>query len=125
MSRAQKTADYEKTDVQPRYILLSGLLLFVFVGLSMAVISFAIHALQPQSRAGNPVFAGEQDRVGPRLEVAPSADRAELERSAAARLETYGWTDKALGRAHIPIERAMALLAAQGWPDKESGGASR
>ncbi|PTM86960.1 hypothetical protein [Mycoplana dimorpha] len=124
MSRAQKTADYEKTDVQPRHILLAGLSLFVFVLLSIAVISGALYWLQPQNRAGYPVFAGEQDRGGPRLEVDPSADRAELQRSAAARLETYGWTDKALGRAHIPIERAMALLAEQGWPDKENGGAS-
>lgn len=33
-----------------------------------------------------------------------------------AQLESYGWVDQAAGVAHIPIERAMALIAEQGLP---------
>ncbi|RIK40359.1 MAG: hypothetical protein DCC55_15295 [Chloroflexi bacterium] len=33
-----------------------------------------------------------------------------------AQLESYGWVDQAAGVAHIPITRAMALVAEQGLP---------
>src|SRR5262245_44619884 len=32
-------------------------------------------------------------------------------------LETYGWTDRAAGVAHIPIERAMQIIATEGLPE--------
>lgn len=56
----------------------------------------------------------------PRLQVDRLADRQAVlgpERLAS----TYGWTDKARGRAHIPVEDAMRLMAQQGWPDPEAG----
>jgi hypothetical protein len=31
-------------------------------------------------------------------------------------LNTYGWTDQKAGVAHIPIDRAMALIAQRGLP---------
>lgn len=64
-----------------------------------------------------PADTGSQVPPPPRLQVDERADRAAIERAAEAKLEGYGWTDRAAGRAHIPIARAMALLAARGWPD--------
>ena len=32
-------------------------------------------------------------------------------------LASYGWTDRNAGIAHIPVDRAMAILAERGWPD--------
>jgi hypothetical protein len=55
----------------------------------------------------------------------PLADRARIEAEAAARLSGYGWADRETGRARIPIERAMTLLAEHGWPDPDAGGAGR
>jgi hypothetical protein len=54
----------------------------------------------------------------PRLQVDPLADRQVVlgpERLAS----TWGWTDKARGRAHIPVEDAMRLMAERGWPGAE------
>lgn len=56
----------------------------------------------------------------PRLQVDPLADRQVVlgpERLAS----TWGWTDKARGRAHIPVEDAMRLMAERGWPSAEAG----
>ncbi|MGE0744819.1 MAG: hypothetical protein AB7K86_06205, partial [Rhodospirillales bacterium] len=60
----------------------------------------------------------------PRLQVDPAADRAVLEAAARALLTGYGWTDRAAGRARIPIERAIEILAARGWPQPPSTGAA-
>jgi hypothetical protein len=55
----------------------------------------------------------------PRLEVVPGATLAEVNRVAARRLETWGWSNRAAGLAHVPIERAMQLQARRGWSDPE------
>ncbi len=38
-------------------------------------------------------------------------------------LNSYGWVDQQAGVAHIPIERAMDLVAERGLPVRPSGGA--
>lgn len=47
----------------------------------------------------------------PRLQSNPPVDRVTQYRLQAQRLESYGWADADHHVAHIPIERAMALLA--------------
>ena len=47
----------------------------------------------------------------PRLQVNPDRDIEQLRAAEAERLSTYGWVDRGEGIAHIPVERAMALLA--------------
>jgi hypothetical protein len=32
-------------------------------------------------------------------------------------LETYGWTDRSAGMVHIPIEKAMQIVAEEGLPE--------
>lgn len=49
----------------------------------------------------------------PRLQAAAPVDRITVYRMQRAQLESYGWIDQPQGIAHIPIERAMTLLAAQ------------
>ncbi|NLR97262.1 hypothetical protein HGP17_10505 [Rhizobium sp. P38BS-XIX] len=115
--RQPDAAGYEASDVSIRVILLAGVGLFAGIGLSI-LIAFGILSLvkpvpQPPSR---PFRA--QPLGGPRLEVSPLADRARLQAQAQGRLEGYGWTDKANQIAHIPIDRAMAILATRGWPDQ-------
>ena len=47
----------------------------------------------------------------PRIQVNPDRDIEELRASERAQLESYGWVDRTAGIAHIPIERAMSLVA--------------
>jgi hypothetical protein len=42
-----------------------------------------------------------------------------------ARLESYGWVDRANGVAHIPIERAMALVVEENRQQGDAGPAGR
>ena len=49
----------------------------------------------------------------PRLQAEPAADLVAERAQQRQRLEGYGWVDRDGGIAHIPIERAMALLAAR------------
>jgi hypothetical protein len=51
--------------------------------------------------------------AGPPLEPDPAATLAQFRAQKAALLEGYGWVDRAHGVAHIPIDVAMRILAAQ------------
>jgi hypothetical protein len=103
--------------------LLTGVGLFAGVGVSLIVVFGILRSVEPTS--GPPAAVFTPARGGPRLEVSPSADRDALQSQAQGRLHDYGWTDRTAQIAHIPIDRAMAILAARGWPDPDNGQESR
>ena len=99
---------------------------FAILGtLSLIAVSVAVVALmyglfdQARPRHSSPPQPVYARTAEPRLETRPILDRLAVERRARARLEGYGWVDRKAGIAHIPIERAMAIQAARGWPDPE------
>jgi hypothetical protein len=61
----------------------------------------------------------------PRLQAVPRTDRIALYRAQRQQLESYGWVNQHDGVAHIPVERAMALLAAQQGAAHGQGGTQR
>jgi hypothetical protein len=60
----------------------------------------------------------------PRLQVNPPADRIAQYRLQTQQLTTYGWTDASHRTAHIPIERAMALLVRKQAASRPENGSS-
>lgn len=50
---------------------------------------------------------------GPALQSAPQLDLAAYRAAKARRLNSLGWVDAAQGMAHLPIDEAMALMAAR------------
>lgn len=48
-----------------------------------------------------------------RLSSKPEEEITALQREKRSRLESYGWIDRPGGLAHVPIERAMHMLASQ------------
>ena len=58
----------------------------------------------------------------PRLQVDPNAEYQDYLSSQMEVLNTYGWASREEGRARIPIERAMKLVAEGGLPAQSSGG---
>jgi hypothetical protein len=46
----------------------------------------------------------------PRLQVTPESELQAFRAQQAERLRSYGWSDRANGRVHIPIDKAMELL---------------
>jgi len=52
----------------------------------------------------------------PRLQENPAVDLARLRAEERRRSSAYGWVDRKAGIAHIPLERAMDILAKTGLP---------
>ncbi|HBY99036.1 MAG: hypothetical protein M5U01_19955 [Ardenticatenaceae bacterium] len=52
----------------------------------------------------------------PRLQPEPQQEMQALRAEQEALLHSYGWVDKQAGVVHIPIDRAMQLLAQRGLP---------
>lgn len=57
----------------------------------------------------------------PRLQTNPIVDLAQYQSAQRAKLNSYGWVDRAGGTIHIPIERAMDLIAQRGLPTRGLG----
>jgi hypothetical protein len=66
--------------------------------------------------APSPIQAANQRRLppAPNLQTTPEKDLATVRAEEEARLGSYGWVDESQGIAHIPIARAMAILAERG-----------
>ena len=52
----------------------------------------------------------------PRLQSSPTADLRAMRGREAKELNGYGWVDRPAGVIHIPIDRAMRLVADRGLP---------
>jgi len=50
----------------------------------------------------------------PRLQVFPVRHWTDFQTAEKERLESYGWMDRSTGAVHIPIERAIDLVAERG-----------
>jgi hypothetical protein len=102
-------------------------LMFIGVMVGLAAIGEAAGALLQRgyevARRPAPVTqqqAARQVPPEPRLQVDPLADRQTMV-GPDRRARTFGWTDRANGRAHVPVEVAMRLMAQRGWPQPEGG----
>lgn len=111
---------HEPTDVRVRSIVYAILGLIAAIAGSAAFVGGVLFALRDrEDQVSVPaVWRATLFPPEPRLQLAPQADRKALEEAARAQLARYGWTEER-GRARIPIQRAMELLAAHGWPDPD------
>ena len=64
-----------------------------------------------------------KDNGAPMLEIDERGQFHDYLMNQEKQLNSYGWVDKDAGVAHIPIERAMALIAERGLPVKPQGAA--
>ena len=64
----------------------------------------------------SPIEAMPMPPPQPPLQTAPDEDLARFRAAEQARLGSVGWVDRASGIVHIPVARAMQMLAEQGWP---------
>src|SRR5262249_31217894 len=79
----------------------------------------SIEALAP------PTFPDETGaRPGPRLQAEPSTDFQKMRAAELSHLNGYGWVDRKAQIAHIPISRAMEIVAGSGLPTTIGAGAS-
>lgn len=117
--RQKASPQFEPRDVSPPLVLWVTLGLFLGMGLSVFIVFGILWWIMPSAAPSQTAFGPNQAETGPRLEVSPSVNRDLLQRQAEQRLQGYGWIDREARTAHIPIDRAMAILAARGWPDRD------
>jgi hypothetical protein len=109
-------AGYETRDVAARKLVYSGIGLLLGTAACGLLVAGLLAVLPaPDHPAKPPLESVSLEPPPPRLEIDGRSDRAAIEAAARAKLEGYGWVDRGAGIARIPIERAMALLAAEGW----------
>ena len=118
-SASEATHEFQTTDLPTGRILLcvAALLALLLLGLAFAGGLFAFLDWQRQPIGRTDLEATPLTPPAPRLETSPQGDLAVIEGRSKARLQGYAWTDRGAGRVRVPIDRAMDLVARQGWPD--------
>jgi hypothetical protein len=107
---------HERADVDVRRIALAGAGLVAIAVLVHVALWFQMRGLwSARERALPPPVpvarALPQAPPEPRLQTSPEEDLRALRREEDERLEHYGWIDRQAGVIHVPIERAMELIA--------------
>ena len=114
---------HETRDVGIRGIVIFGVVMFVsLVAVGVLMAWLFGHFAETQS-LGPPASPFTDVRVlppSPRLQVEPHKDLERLRAEEAEELNSYGWVNRNPDVFHIPIERAMELVAARGLPSRGS-----
>jgi hypothetical protein len=103
----------------------AGLLSVLGLVALAALVAFGMYSAFKANTARPPATTLQRADLapsGPRLESDPRKDRLALEAKGRKAIETWGWADAQRTRARVPIERAMALQAQQGWPEGAARG---
>ena len=128
-SQAQFTRE-TNTGHEPNVLVVRNLVMFAvglvamvilsggIVGLVMWGFSREIGGLQALAP---PRFADDSGMFpAPRIQANPDVELVTVKREELGRLNGYGWVDKKAGVAHIPIDRAIDILAKTGLPRVEA-----
>ncbi|MEX2561471.1 MAG: hypothetical protein WD403_16220 [Pirellulales bacterium] len=127
-TRSQPKPGHETTDVSPRAILISALVLAVVVILVHPLLWWATGYFEGRAERADPQvspLAGREEPPLPRLRPSPARDLEEFLAAEHKQLSEYDWIDRERQVVRIPIERSMELLVERGWPgeEEESSGA--
>jgi hypothetical protein len=119
---------YDLSDLSARgiYIFLvglavgTGIIVLLIWGLTGYFSRRETQAVKPRTEVAVParVMSGDpaQRFPAPRLQPDPVSDLNRFRAQEEERLDSYGWVDEKAGVVHIPIERAIELLAEHGLP---------
>jgi hypothetical protein len=117
----QRASGHEANSLRVRGLLvfaaaLIGVTVLVSLMLTLVMREFS-NEERELDRLEVPRFAGDtREFPAPRIGADPTEELTRMKREDLGRLAEYGWIDRAAGIAHIPIERAIAILAERGLP---------
>ena len=111
-SAPSSSARYETTDGSPQLALLAGAVVVGLIATSLLAGRWFLP--DPASPATTAPVQGADASFehGPAARTSVELDWAEQDRQVRERLGSYGWVQRDSGIVRIPIERAMARLAA-------------
>ena len=120
-------AQYEHTDIDPAIGYNFAIWLAVAMILSLGIVYGTFWLFEGQQQAADvrqfPLAAGQpKEPPSPRLQTQPFKDVYLLKQGQNEHLDSYGWTDKASGLVHIPIDRAIDLTLEHGLPARSGEG---
>jgi hypothetical protein len=111
---------------EPNTLVVKGLIIFavVLVAVTFFVEFGLVYVMRDFSQdekvleaLAPPKFADDPGPFpAPRLQPHPPVELVDLKEAERHRLYGYGWVDRAAGIAHIPIDRAMDIVASSGFP---------
>ncbi len=107
---------YEPDQIKVRPILIYTVILILVVLLTCfamaAVMAYFSKLDSERQQRQPPLFADEVGQyTGPRLQESPTLDMQRMKEKTTDRLNSYGWVDPEAGIVHIPIAKAIELLA--------------
>jgi hypothetical protein len=117
---------HEKTDAstRPVFRFVAGLAVFVATAMVVMAILFSFFSKEATEldTSASPLAkeAPPPVSVGPQLQPNPPVDLEKMHHDEDAQLETYGWVDQREGLVHIPIDKAIELMAVRGLPARSS-----
>jgi hypothetical protein len=106
-------------EIQFHQLVWMGVGLLVIALISAVLVFFMLRGFVSwrAATAGPPsLVAPPGESSAPKLLARPERDLAEVRAAEKEQLESYGWVNQAGGVAHIPIERAIDIVAAKGLP---------
>jgi hypothetical protein len=111
---------YETTDADVNTLYKWGVAVFVVIFAAMGLM-WALHAAleTPPIKMDHEPTAMEMERIlppKPRLQVNQQLDLKQLRDNEEKQLQSYWWVQKQAGTVHIPIGRAMDIIAERGLP---------
>jgi hypothetical protein len=106
-------ARYEHSDATSR----SALIAFPAILAGLLVSVLLVWWIYPSAIVDRRLLSPIPPYPAPRLQSDPAADMHRFREAELARLNSFGWDDRAKGIGHIPIDDAMRRIAASGIPD--------
>jgi|SRR5688500_3905044 len=130
---ASAAAGHELSDLSPRNISFFGIGLAALIIFALLVIyGLMVWLRESAGRRAEPpsqLSVTREPAPGPQLLIEPGRAMRSMRQQEQARLNSYGWIDQEQGIVHIPIERAIDMLADKGLPARprpaQSTGESR
>ncbi len=111
---------HERKDADILGVALVAALVLMIVAVSLLTAGGVIRFARRGEKPGRPAARPEQFPE-PRLEAQPVASFTAAKVAAEKELDSYGWVNRKVGVAHVPIERAMTMLLERGLPEVGGG----
>ena len=107
---------HEVSDASPKVIGMFVVGLFVMIFAAMGALGWMYSHLYTTANAIPVKHQEDSFKHAPRAKTSIAKDWDAIDAQAHARLDNYGWADRSRDVVHVPITRALDLVAKEGLP---------